>query len=475
LVLARVPAAVTTKEERVMRELGIIGAAMVRRGLLVKLVTAAALGVCALLFAYDSARAAVTSVSVVSATELGEFDHRAYREVELRLVGTAPGGGYDVPVTLAYPTDDRDYSGVAVVDVVNTVFMVFPAALPAPATPDPSYTARDHLSDAYLFGSGHVYVSVIWDKAALALAGTGIIAERGDAFSIIRDVAGLARDPSRIPAQERPNASGTVIAYGMSQTAGVLRHFYREHANSTGGLAFDGALYSGAAGRCLDPALGSFGTSFLCGDGPVSDGGKVIALSSETDAQLFGYSERGQTPDYRLMETAGTAHIPASALVFVDAPAQNPASWTPVARASMSNLIAWIGGTTPPDSNYITLEEDVGELLGGPFREPIRDADGNALGGVRLPHMTVTDKRHEIGAPLGTYEGFEFNTQNFFILLAGHFTPFDAARLEALYPSHDAYVQRVTKAAHRLVQRRELLQEDAKAIIKEATHSSVGK
>ena len=37
------------------------------------------------------------------------------------MMGTAPGGAYDVPVTLAFPTRS-DHSGVAVVDVVNTVF-----------------------------------------------------------------------------------------------------------------------------------------------------------------------------------------------------------------------------------------------------------------------------------------------------------------------------------------------------------------
>ena len=48
-------------------------------------------------------------------------------------------------------------------------------------------------------------------------------------------------------------------------------------------------------------------------------------------------------------------------------------------------------------------------------------------------------------------------------------------RLEALYPSHGTYVERVTKAAHRLVERREILPEDAKAYIQEAAHSNIGK
>lgn len=459
----------------VRRKLRVIEAPIWRRGSLLKVLTATVLGACALLGSYGTAQAAVTSVSVVSSTELGDYNHRAYREVTLRMMGTAPGGAYDVPVTLAYPTRSRDYSGAALVDVVNTVFMLWPAPLPAPATPVPLYLARLYLGDQYLFGSGHVYLSVNWDKNALAIGGTGTIADHGDAFSIIRDAAALARDPGQIPAQHRPNASGTVIAFGYSQTGGLLRNFYRTQANSSGGLAFDGALYGGANGNCLDPSLGNSLGSFLCGDGPVSDGGKVIAFNSELDTQWFGYAERGQTADYRLMEIAGTSHIPGRAFAFADAPAQNPASWQPVARASLRNLIAWIGGTPPPDSNYISLEDDVGELFGVPFREAIRDSDGNALGGVRLPHMNATDHGREVGAPLGTYEAFEFNTEDLFIFIGGHFTPFGAARLAALYPSHGAYVQRVAGAAQRLVQRREILAEDGKAFVKEAARSNIGK
>ena len=455
-----------------MRKLGIFGSMPPRQRCLIKLVTATVLGACALLGSYSTAEAAVTSVSVVSSTELGTYNHRPYREVKLRIVGTAPGGAYDVPATLAYPTRSRDRSGVAVVDVVNTVVLGFPGPLPAPMTHVPIYQARDlHLGEEYLFGSGHVYLSADWDKDALANAGTGTIAERADAFSIIRDVAALAREPSSIPLQARPNASGVVIAYGFSQTGELLRAFYRAHANSTGGrLAFDGALYGGSFGLCFDAVA-----EFPCGDGPVSDGGKVIAFNTETETQVNGYSERGQTADYRLMEIAGTAHIPTPVIAFPDAPAQNPGDWTPVIRASLRNLIAWIGGTPPPDSNYIELEEEVGELFGLPFRQPIRDPDGNALGGVRLPHMTATYHGHEVGAPLGTYEGFEFNTESFFILLGGHFTPFDAARLHSLYPSHGIYVNRVTQAAHRLVERREILPEDGTAYIREATHATIGK
>jgi Alpha/beta hydrolase domain len=445
-----------------------------RRTSLLKSTIVAALGCCALFGAAQTARAAVTSVSVVSSEELGSFDHRAYREVELRVRGLAPGGPYDVPVTLAYPTSPHDASGVALVDIVNTVFLAFPT-LPSPATAVPLYIARSHLGDDYLFGSGHAYLSVNWDKDALAREGTGTIADHDDAYTVIRDVAALARHPTSIPAFVRPIAASTVVAYGFSQTGALLRGFYHEHANSVDGLlAFDGSLFGGASGGCLDPGLGSLG-GYACGDGPVSDGGKVIAYSSETDAEWFGYAERGQTSNYRMMEIAGTSHIPTPVFPFTDAPAQNPADFRPVVRASFRNLIAWIAGTPPPASNYITLLDEVGEFLGLPFREAVRDADGNALGGVRLPSMPVSSQGREIGAPLGTYAPFEFATDDFFILLSGHFTPFDEATLDARYPTHGAYVSRVAQAAHRLVERREILQADAQAYIREAVRSPIGR
>ena len=89
---------------------------------LAKSVAAAALAAWLLFGIYGTAGAAVTSVSVASATDIGIYNHHPYREITLRMVGTAPGGAYDVPLKLAYPTDSGGHSGVAVVDVVNSVF-----------------------------------------------------------------------------------------------------------------------------------------------------------------------------------------------------------------------------------------------------------------------------------------------------------------------------------------------------------------
>jgi hypothetical protein len=413
--------------------------------------------------------AAITSVSVVSSTELGKFDHRDYREVQIRMNGTAPGGAYDVPVTLAFPQESKDYSGVAVVDVINTALVTVPV-LPAPATHDPNPVARRQMGDDYLFGSGHVDVGVEWEKAAVELLGIGTIAAAGDAFTILRDAAALARNPVQVPSTGRPEGASKVIAYGYSQTGGVVRGFYHSHQNTNGGLAFDGALYGAADGGCIQPPR----PRFIC-SGTVSDGGKVIAFATETDAQRGGYLERGETSDYRFFDIAGVAHIPRPSIPFVDAPNQNEMLSGPAARAALRNLIAWIDGTEPPASNYIDLQRAESIVFGNPFRYAVRDADGNAVGGLRLPHMTALDKGGEVGAPLGTYDGADFAQTNFFLWLGGHFTPFDSAKLDSLYPTHGSYVERVAKAAHRLVERREILKEDASAYIREASHSTIGK
>jgi hypothetical protein len=353
-----------------------------------KWMTASAIAVCLLLLlgAQGPAGAAVTSVTVVSSTELGTFGHRDYREVKIRMRGTAPGGAYDVPVTLAFPERSKDYSGVALVDVINTGFVI--GALPAPQMNVPIAVARVRMGD-YVFGSGLVYLAVEWDKTTVEFRGIGTIAASGDAFTILRDAAALAGNPALIPSDARPKPVSTVVAYGYAQTGILLRGLFHSHQNTVGGgLAFDGALYGEASGRCMEPPT----PRFVC-SGPVSDGGKVIAFGTETGAEWAGFLERGETSDYRYFEVAGTSRLSTSQVPFFDLPQQNPMDSIPAERAALRNLIEWIDeGTEPPASNYIELESAVSTVMGLSFRNAIRDADGNAVGGVRLPHMTATDQ-----------------------------------------------------------------------------------
>ena len=108
--------------------------------------------------------------------------------------GTAPGGAYSVPVTLALPRLASDHNGFAIVDVVNTITIYFDNWV---LGGQPLPLARGHMGDAFLFARGNAYVGVIWDKAAVEAQGTGAIAAPEDGYTILRDAAALAREPGR--------------------------------------------------------------------------------------------------------------------------------------------------------------------------------------------------------------------------------------------------------------------------------------
>jgi hypothetical protein len=412
------------------------------------------------------ASAEIAGLTVDTASDIGPFRGRAYREVKATMDGTAPGGAYSVPVTLAFPKDGATHNGFAVVDVINTV-TIGKETWPGGGGAFP--VARIHLGDDYLFGNGNSYVGVIWDKAAVETLGIGAIATPADGYTILRDAAALARDPGRhLPSGEAPAGADHVVAYGYSQTGSLLRGWFTEKLNQVEGApTFDAALIGVPGGFCkdLEPEADT-----LC-EGPISDGAKLIVVNTETDVEWTGFVERGETDDYRLVEIAGTSHIRTLAADFRQhgLPEQNPADPYPVFRATMTNLQQWVLGTEPPPSIYMELAEGEPEsLMDSPLRHAARDKDGNALGGVRLPH---------IAAPLGTYEGldYDFKESNVFFLLGGVYKPFFKEELTARYTDHDAYVATVSAAANELVAKRYLLEEDAIALIEAAKQSDIGR
>jgi len=422
------------------------------------------------------AAAEIKNIVVASASEIGPFRGKGYREVHATMEGVAPGGAYSVPVVLAFPKAAADHNGFAVVDVINTStigkeqFVLGGRPLPL---------ARSHMSEDFLFGKGNAYVAVMWDKKAVEVFGNGMIATPADGYTVLRDAATLARDPaSHLPADAgTAPPSGKIIAYGYSQTASLLRGWYFDHRNTEGGTpVFDGALVAGAGAWCIDLATSGWKPC----PGVLADGGKVIVLLPETDVEWGGYLERGDHPDYRVIEIAGVSHIPASAADFRThgMPEQNPVGFEPVFRAALVNLQDWLNGRAPPRSIAIELSDAALRYFDDtPVRSAARDADGNAKGGVRLPHMpTVLDGGTTAGAPLGQYTGFAWNYQksNRYFTISGTFTPFPNDKLRALYPTHDAYVSAVSLAAKDLVAKRHILQEDADAYVENAAKSDIG-
>lgn len=229
-------------------------------------------------------------------------------------------------------------------------------------------------------------------------------------------------------------------------------------------------------------------------------------------------------PNVRYFMTNGAPHGgAASRTPTVTEHGRNPLAVANVQRAMLVNLDRWVGeGAEPPPSRYPRI--DRGELIpaaehGDRFpkipgmRHPGRnlrparvdygpdfwtdgvftivppraaeryqtlvpdfDADGNGVGGIRLP---------ELEAPLGTYQGWnpratDFGAPNYLTRFDGSFWAFEATEngreeigdprpsIEARYRTKEEYLVRVRDAVQRLVADRILLEEDGVASVEKA-------
>jgi hypothetical protein len=163
---------------------------------------------------------------------------------------------------------------------------------------------------------------------------------------------------------------------------------------------------------------------------------------------------------------SGCAHQP-----FVDGPPTGvPGTISPndfpfafVQNAAFDHLIAWIErDAPPPHAPGIQLDTTVSPPA------IVRDALGNALGGVRTPF---------VDAPIATYVPADTvahpTATSGFCILDGYNIPFSAAQLHALYRSHADYVARVTLDSARAVRDGFWLLPDAITAIERAIHANV--
>jgi hypothetical protein len=243
------------------------------------------------------------------------------------------------------------------------------------------------------------------------------------------------------------------------------------------------------------------------GDCEYWGGGRAAALIHTT---LDGKKDLQLPDNVRVYMLAGTQHVIAAFPPMQGAAQQrpNPNDYTWALRAILVSLDQWVRqGVAPVPSRYPRVSD--GTLvahdsfqfpslpgvqspsiipggyradLGGPsapripFLVPKVDADGNDLGGIRLP---------EIAVPLATYTGWNFRSPatgapTEIVPLNGTFLPFAATRaareashdprlsIEERYPSRDAYLGKVREAAQKLVQERYLLSQDVDPIVAHA-------
>jgi hypothetical protein len=311
----------------------------------------------------------------------------------------------------------------------------------------------------------------------------GALSHPGDRFSY--DIFSLAARALRVtPGSGHPLAGLTVghlVATGRSQSAFRLvtyvnaihprdglfdGYFIHSRGANASGLAADGM---GADAERPIPPGARIRTDL---DVPVFDlqtEGDMVALRSHLTRQPAG-------DQYRRWEIAGAAHAEVPRWVIEEPPPLstgpgcavpvNAAPHDAVVKAGLRAFSRWVTmGEVPPQSPDIELGDPNAE-------DPIvRDEFGNALGGIRLPHLeaptaTLDGRRNSVAPPAPPGQNFCF--------LFGATEAFSAETLREMYPSHDAFVNRYNAAVDALERDGYLLPPEAEAARRAARESTIG-
>ena len=313
----------------------------------------------------------------------------------------------------------------------------------------------------------------------------GSLVHPGDSFSY--DIFSQAAQAIRRPVGANPLGDlevGAVIAAGESQSAFRLVTYI----NAVHPVAdiFDGFLVHSRGGGALSiaplserpqTAVRVPGAAQIRSDLNVP----VLTLETETDLTFLAYYSARQ-PDserFRLWEVAGTAHADAymltvgptdlgnspeaAQLVVTSTPLPGFTCGLPInsgpqhfiVNAALAALNEWVRhGTPPPQAPRLEVVPP----------HIVRDANGNALGGIRTAMVDV---------PIAALSG-EGQSGSIFCLLFGTTRPFDAAKLAELYPDHGGYVAAVNSATDQAVSAGFILLPDAQLIKAAAVASDVG-
>ena len=285
---------------------------------------------------------------------------------------------------------------------------------------------------------------------ALDVTASGAVLDDALRFDIFSQAVKALRSPVDVDPLG-PLDPSVVIAAGTSQSGSNLAAYHNSVA----------PLYE----RVADAFFIGESRGALRTDLPAP----VLRVLSEVDvASSFAPPD---APNYRHWEVAGSSHADFG---FIDtiqpllvrdqvvqlAPvcARNPLSRIPkryVYHAAWNAMDDWVrGGVLHPVAPRITFAAGL----------IARDADGNALGGIRLSEHHVPTAYNGTGnSPFG------------FCTLFGVHEPFSVERLTALYRNHGRYVSQVARANEANVAAGFLLPADSEESTANAAQSRVGK
>lgn len=421
--------------------------------------------------------------------------------------------GYAAKIILFIPAAPARGNGALLVDVPNRGHPYAQALYNSPRGL-PYQSGNLSPGTGFLEDQGFSIAEVSWElnKGAELPTFTGADGKprfvEGVGFAIVRDVADFLAHAAADSAGTANPLSGKisrVLASGKSQTGRFLKTFLLNGFNQVNGRRVIDGMHVFVSGAGLLPILRAGTGPVSSGDGApnfadpdfpgVNDGpltiGEIIArvrargevppkmlmINSTLDyysirASLGRTGAKGTADlplpaNVRMYDIAGGSHV-----TVVKAPSceQEPErlDWAPVSRATLLRLDDWVvSNQEPPPTRLMPLQPSGDDPLvlrapkGLPdavIQVPKRDADGNVVGGVRLPDIAV---------PLGVH-GLQNTPRSFTCSLVGAYHPFSAEKLNELYKNQDDYLNRVRIAARQAEAEGFLLPGDAAVIINAA-------
>lgn len=291
----------------------------------------------------------------------------------------------------------------------------------------------------------------------------GTLVHPGDSFSYnIFTQVGLSLKNTSGVSLLGPLRARRVIADGESQSAARMVTYVNAVQRSA--RVFDGVLIHSRSARSAP--LSQAPLADIATPNPVlirTDlGTPVLVVQSETDVPGSVDARQPDSPMFRQWEIAGTAHVDqymsdvSNPITKRDLPAfpgfpcdkpynSGPHHW--VLQSAIRALDQWMTSGTPPPS-----ARPIDTRAGSPITIA-RDTHGNALGGIRTPHLDV---------PVATLSGAG-NTPAGLCSLFGTTTPFDTDALNALY-QNGSFPSRFAQATDDAVTAGYILPADASAV-----------
>jgi hypothetical protein len=404
------------------------------------------------------------------------------------VVAPASTAPYKTRIVVYRPSDARKFNGTVAVEWLNVSGGV-------DAGPDWTLAHVELIRAGFAWvGVSAQIVGVEGGNALVAVVSLplkmvnpqryGTLSHPGDSFSY--DIYSQAGAAVRNPSGPKPLGDlvpKKIIAVGESQSAFRMVTY----ANAIHPLThlYDGYFIHsrGAFGADLSespqPAIHVPGTTVVRTDLGVP----ALAFETETDLTFLGYFGVRQADSkwFRGWEVAGTSHADAYSLVKGSgdkgtSPSINDlvVTATPVpgiitcgtpinsgpqhfvVNAAFAALDRWVRhGKAPKAAPRLDVS--------GPPVAIAHDANGVARGGIRTPQVDV---------PIAAFTGEQ--SGSLICRLFGTTTPFDAAKLASLYPTHRAFVAAYTKAVRKAQRKGFLLAPDAKLLRQWAAGTSIG-